>query len=137
MNSYQANKTAVGLESTTTEKTKQISPKQKNASKLEIILHHLIKSQSINRFEAEKIHDHCLNSTISTLQNNYGICFSRARERVPCLNGLATVSVNRYWLSPDAANTKAAEMLLRRLIEHRHEATNQLAKGYKGGGNGS
>lgn len=137
MNSYQANKTAVGLESTTTEKPKQIKPKPKSPLKFDIILHYSIKSRSINRFEAKKIHDHCLNSKISTLQNNYGICFNRARESFPCLYSLATASVNRYWLSTDIANTNLEEMLLSRLIERRHEVPNQLTTGYKGGGNGS
>lgn len=137
MNSYHTNEMAVGLESTTAKNTTQINSKGKIPSKLEIILHHLIKYRSINRFEAEKIHDHCLNSTISTLQNNYGIIIDRVRESVPCLNGLSTVSVNRYWLSPDGVNKQAAEVLMRRLAERRHEKTSEPPLGYKGSRHGS
>ena len=68
------------------------------ATKLENILRQLLNGKSLNRFEAEHHHDHCLNSTISTLQNGHGIIIDREREKVPCLDGVATTSVNRYRL---------------------------------------
>lgn len=82
------------------------------ATKLEIILRHLVNGKSLNRFEAEHHHDHCLNSTISTLQNGHGIIIDRERETLPCLNGTAKVSVKRYWLSTAPENIKRARTLL-------------------------
>ncbi len=81
-------------------------------TKLENILRQLVNGKSLNRFEAEHHHDHCLNSTISTLQNVHGIIIDRERETVPCLNGEATVSVNRYWLDTEPENIKRAQTLL-------------------------
>lgn len=82
------------------------------ATKLEIILRQLVNGKSLNRFEAEHHHDHCLNSTISTLQNGHGIIIDREREKVPCLLGAATTSVNRYWLNTKTENIKHAQTLL-------------------------
>lgn len=76
------------------------------------ILKLLASGKSLNRFEAEYHHDHCLNSTISDLQNNHGIEFHRDRESVPCLGGMATTSVNRYWLSTKPDNIKRTHDLL-------------------------
>jgi len=45
-----------------TERSGKDTPK---ATKLEIILRQLVNGKSLNRFEAEHHHDHCLNSTIS------------------------------------------------------------------------
>jgi hypothetical protein len=82
------------------------------ATKLENILRQLLNGKSLNRFEAEHHHDHCLNSTISTLQNGHGIIIDREREKVPCLDGAATTSVNRYWLNTKPENIKLAQTLL-------------------------
>ena len=82
------------------------------ATKLEIILRQLVHGKSLNRFEAEHHHDHCLNSTISTLQNGHGIIIDREREKVLCLDGAATPSVNRYWLNTKPENIKLAQTLL-------------------------
>jgi hypothetical protein len=85
------------------------------ATKLEIILRQLVHGKSLNRFEAEHHHDHCLNSTISTLQNGHGIQIDRERESVPCVSGTATVSVSRYWLNTKSDNIKQALDLLSKL----------------------
>jgi hypothetical protein len=82
------------------------------STKLGNILRQLVNRKSLNRFEAEHHHDHCLNTTISTLQNGHGIIIDRERETIPCLNGAATVSVNRYWLNTEPENTKRAQILL-------------------------
>lgn len=76
------------------------------------ILRQLVNGKSLNRFEAEHHHDHCLNTTISTLQNGHGIIIDRERETIPCLNGATTVSVNRYWLNTEPENIKRAQILL-------------------------
>lgn len=52
-------------------------------SKIARILAHLLTGASINRFEAERIGDHCLNSTISDLANDHGLTFKRTPEKVP------------------------------------------------------
>jgi hypothetical protein len=81
-------------------------------TKLEKILRQLVNGKSLNRFEAEHHHDHCLNTTISILQNKRGIIIDRERENVPCLNGADTTSVNRYWLNTEPDNIKRAHDLL-------------------------
>lgn len=62
--------------------------------------------RSYNRFQAEReLSDHCLNSTISTLQNQHGIHIERKFETVPGYQGLPT-RVRRYWIS-DTEKEKA------------------------------
>lgn len=89
--------------------------KTSKTTKLAAILGLLVGGQSLNRFEAEHHHDHCLNTTISTLQNGNGIVIDRERETVPCLSGTASVSVNRYWLNTKPDNIKRARDLLAKL----------------------
>lgn len=69
----------------------------KPLTKIARLLLHLIKGNSLNRFEAERIGDHCLNSTISVLANRHGLTFHRQRERVPNRFGTLT-DVIRYSL---------------------------------------
>ena len=115
----QQTKMAVGLGTTTTTKdSKQAdstTTKPSKTTKLATILGLLVSGRSLNRFEAEHHHDHCLNSTISTLQNGHDITIEREREKVPCLNGTATVSVSRYWLNTKPDNIKRARDLLAKL----------------------
>lgn len=81
-------------------------------TKLQTILALFVRGFSMNRFDAEKHHDHCLHSTVSTLQNSYGIDIDRMSETVPCLHGRATVRVKRYWLDTAQTNFAAARLLL-------------------------
>lgn len=81
------------------------------------ILKALIEGRSLNRFEAEALHDHCLNSTVSALQNNFGIVIDRHRESVPCVNGKASVSVNRYRLNTKTINIKRARDVLAQMTK--------------------
>ena len=56
---------------------------------------------SYNRFEAErKLNDHCLNSTVSTLQNRHGIPIERKWETVPGYLGNPT-RVCRNWIAKE------------------------------------
>lgn len=55
----------------------------KAPSKIARILEHLLNTGPLNRFEAERIGDHCLHSTISALANGYGLSFTRTPEKVP------------------------------------------------------
>lgn len=52
-------------------------------SKIARILAHLLAGGSINRFEAERIGEHCLPSTISVLVSSQGLAFQRQSEKVP------------------------------------------------------
>ncbi|MDT4882256.1 hypothetical protein FQZ97_1181900 [compost metagenome] len=52
----------------------------------------------MNRFEAERLGDHCLNSTIAVLSGQYALNFIRSREKVPNRFGSST-PVLRYRLS--------------------------------------
>ncbi|WP_341303846.1 hypothetical protein [Pseudomonas sp. TMP25] len=74
-------------------------------SKIARVLGHLLSGYTLNRFEAERIGDHCLNSTISTLANSYGLTFSRTPEKVPNRWGIAC-DVIRYHL-PESEHRRA------------------------------
>lgn len=91
------------------------TPAPKLPTKLVRILSHFINGFSLNRFDAEAHHDHCLHSTVAVLKNGYGLDVDRQREQVPCLHGSAKTWVMRYWLSTDAANLKLARLVLRQM----------------------
>ena len=79
-------------------------------TKLERILT-LLVCRSLNRFEAEKEHDHCLHSTVAQIQTS-GVLVERVWEAVPGhLN--SKVHVVRYWIGPE--QLEAANRLLMRL----------------------
>ena len=57
--------------------------------------------RSYHRFEAEReLHDHALHSTVSTIQNSYGIRVDRRMVTVPGFQNIPT-RVARYWISSD------------------------------------
>ncbi|MCY1376829.1 hypothetical protein D9M69_643490 [compost metagenome] len=60
---------------------------------------HLLEGKSLNRFEAERLGDHCLNSTVAVLANRYGLSVLREQERVPNNWGTPCL-VTRYSLPP-------------------------------------
>jgi len=64
-----------------------------------------------NRFEAERIGDHCLNSTIPQIER-MGIAIARVRESIPCRGGTKTVSVKRYWVDRAPENMERARRIL-------------------------
>lgn len=71
------------------------------ACKWKRVLAALVLGRNYNRFEAEKaLNDHCLHSTISTLQNK-GITVLREFETVPGFRGIPT-QVRRYWIAPES-----------------------------------
>lgn len=96
----------------TTATTSDVQP-DVTASKTKIatILALLTSGRTLNRFEAEGHHDHCLHSTVAALQD-WGLRVDRQWERVPCLHGRAQVRVKRYWLRCDPDNLTAARALL-------------------------
>ena len=75
------------------------------------ILEHLMTGASINRFEAERIGDHCLPSTIAALANRDGLMFTRRQESVPSRWGVSCI-VTRYSL-PSSQYEAARQVLLR------------------------
>lgn len=93
----------------------------KPPSKIARILAHLLAGGSLNRFEAERLGDHCLNTTISTLANRHDLDFQRQPERVPN-NWGAPCNVNRYSL-PRSQHERGARVLgyLMRLRPAREE----------------
>ncbi len=85
------------------------TPKRK--TKLARILEHFISGGSLNRFEAERMADHTLNSTVSALHNRYGLMFDRREEQVPDRFG-TQIRVTRYSL-PDSELERAGMVLSR------------------------
>jgi len=79
-------------------------------SKIARILAHLMTGASVNRFEAERIGDHCLPSTIAVLANHYGLTIERKQERVPNRWG-APCTVTRYSL-PLSQHKRARAVLV-------------------------
>lgn len=75
------------------------NPSTATPTKISRILAHLLTGASVNRFEAERLGDHCLPSTIAVLANRYGLAFQRQQERVPN-NWGASCAVTRYSLPP-------------------------------------
>lgn len=83
-------------------------------TKIARILAHLLAGASINRFEAERLGDHCLPSTVSVLANRHGLIFQRQQERVPN-NWGAPCTVTRYSLPPsEYKRARAALAYLKR-----------------------
>lgn len=90
-------------------------------SKICRVLAHLLAGASINRFEAERLGDHCLPSTIAVLANRHGLAFHRQPEKVPNRWGKPCL-VTRYSL-PASERGKARKVLalLRKPAKQRRE----------------
>jgi len=80
-------------------------------TKIATILRVFERGACLNRFDAEHHHDHCLHSTVSSIQD-WGVIVDREWERVPCLGGRSTVRCKRYWLRRSPDNLAAARVLL-------------------------
>ncbi|HEP9601796.1 TPA: hypothetical protein VDV81_001547 [Pseudomonas aeruginosa] len=81
------------------------------------ILAYLVAGGSLNRFEAERLGDHCLNSTISALKHNWGIDFDIVPERVPTRWGKGC-DVNRYSI-PESRRKRAQRALAMMTLNRR------------------
>ena len=77
---------------------KAVDQRERGDTKIARILEHLASGGSLNRFDAECLGDHCLNSTIAVLSGAYALNFIRQREKVPNRFGSDT-PVIRYRLS--------------------------------------
>ncbi|RON45086.1 hypothetical protein [Pseudomonas frederiksbergensis] len=94
--------------------SQQSSPSQSQliteaTCKIARILIHLSTGASLNRFEAEDLGDHCLNTTISALANRYGLFIQRNYELAPNHWG-KPCRVKRYSL-PFSEREKARKVL--------------------------
>ncbi|MBK3848113.1 hypothetical protein [Stutzerimonas xanthomarina] len=92
----------------------QSSPSQGQAtteapSKIARILEHLVTGGTLNRFDAEPLGDHCLNSTIAILANLHSLNFKRAPEKIPNRWG-KPCRVVRYSL-PEVEHSRALSIL--------------------------
>ena len=78
-------------------KTENIQPANptKKIDRIEAALHH---PAGLNLFEAERIGDHCLNSTVAALRER-GIAISSRWEVVPTRYNPKGVRVLRYWIA--------------------------------------
>lgn len=74
-----------------------------------VLAYTLIPGNSLNRFEAEALGDHCLPSTIAKLANSYGLEFQRQPEKVPNQWG-TPCDVTRYSL-PESQYPRARAVL--------------------------
>ena len=80
--------------------------------KLFAMLEHFADGRRIHRFDAERLGDHCLPTTISDLQKKHGIYFDRQTVTVPNRFGSET-AVSQYWLA--GVNMDKAQEIVRPL----------------------
>ena len=69
--------------------------------KADRILRHFATGARLHRFQAERLGDHCLPSTVARLQQVHPIVFQRQIEQVPTQFGTAA-RVAVYWLEGDS-----------------------------------
>ena len=65
-------------------------------NKIDRVLAAIRHPAGLNRFEAERIGDHCLNSTIAAIRK-HGVSVSNEWETVPTRYNPKGVRVMRYW----------------------------------------
>ena len=66
---------------------------------------------SLNRFEAERIGDHCLNSTIAQLRGK-GVQLVDEWEKVPSRGSRGFTNVKRYWVKSEPGNLERVRRML-------------------------
>lgn len=87
-------------------------PENKEPVKVARVLHYLYEGGSLNRFEAAyKLHDSCLNSTISTIKNIHRIPIDKKSEVVRGYQNIETICC-RYWLPKSPAIREIAYWIL-------------------------
>ncbi|CAI8880328.1 DNA-binding protein [Pseudomonas sp. IT-P258] len=99
----------------------QDQPNTEAPSKIVRILAVLRSGISLNRFEAERIGDHCLPSTISELGRCHDLIIDRHFERVPNRWGEPCL-VKRYNL-PSSEHDKTDKVLA--YLKHKNRFTNE------------
>lgn len=81
--------------------------KLRRGSKTARMLALFAAGRALNRFEAERLGDHVLPSTVFALQTRCGLVFTRKAETVPGF-GDSTVRCARYSLTADQQNRARA-----------------------------
>lgn len=76
------------------------------------ILEHLARGRAMTRFDAERIGDHVLPSTISALERKHGLVIDRQMVTVPGWGGAATRCA-RYRISSKSERDRARDVLRR------------------------
>ena len=76
--------------------TKSLNPKR--IKKIDRVEAALKLPAGLNRFEAERIGEHCLNSTVAVLREMYGDKLIQQWETVPTRYCETGVRVLRYWI---------------------------------------
>lgn len=71
---------------------------RKVITKIARVIEALQQPAGLNRFDAERIGDHALNSTVAIIRDEYGDRLIDAWETVPCRFTDRGVKVKRYWL---------------------------------------
>ena len=72
----------------------------RTGSKEFTIIQHLLLGNSLHRFEAEALGDHCLHSTISIIARKYNLVIPRKWVKVSTRFN-STTQVKSYWLSTE------------------------------------
>lgn len=91
------------------DKGQPVDNAERGETKLVSILEFFASGHSLNRFEAERLGDHCLNSTVAVLSGHYDLKFIRQREKVPTRFGVSAPVV-RYRLA-DKECARARKLL--------------------------
>lgn len=77
---------------------KAINLNPKRTKKIDRVIAALEQPHGLNRFEAERIGEHCLNSTVAVIRESYGDKLIQQWETVPTRYCETGVRVLRYWL---------------------------------------
>ncbi len=81
-----------------TRTAQQTTQKPKNITKLDRVIAALHHPTGLNRFEAARLGDTCLNSTVAVIRGMYGSKLISQWETVPCRFTERGVRVLRYWI---------------------------------------
>ena len=72
----------------------------KDTTKLARIIRALQQPCGLNRFDAERFGDHCLNTTVARIRESFGSRLQSRWETVPSRFTGNGVRVLRYWITP-------------------------------------
>ncbi len=78
--------------------TEKTTHKCKIITKIDRVIEALKQPEGMNRFDAERMGDHCLNSSVAVIRTMYGERLIQRWERVPSRFNPDGVRVYRYWL---------------------------------------
>lgn len=84
------------------EAAQQKSTKSKRTTKIDRVIAALHLPHGLNRFEAARLGDTCLNSTVAVIRSIYGSKLISQWETVPCRFTERGVRVLRYWITGEA-----------------------------------